>query len=175
MDICGYSLGQDVRTLPALTEAPPAGYVLFRKTYSDEHLYIAPDVYFAGHAWTVLIGTRGLSVYKIALQYLTAEPLAAVLVFIHAETELQTTMGPGEASGPNGAKFWKVQTGDIILEAGIYSGETRFVDLFATQREWDGLCYHECPECRQQIRVPAGRGNIRIKCPKCAGQFVRET
>lgn len=175
MDICGYSFGQDVRLLPSVSEADPWLYSFFRKTYSDEHLYKAPDVYFADRHWDVLIGTRGTAIYKITLQYLTSEPLEAALVFINSEAALNADFGKGEESGPNGQRFWKVPTGDIVLEAGIESGETRFVDLFATRHEWEGFCYYECPQCQQQIRVPAGRGDIRIRCPKCSSTFFRET
>ena len=31
-----------------------------------------------------------------------------------------------------------------------------------------------CPDCQQRSRVPAGRGRVRIKCPYCTCQFVRQ-
>ena len=30
-----------------------------------------------------------------------------------------------------------------------------------------------CPTCGQEVRVPKGKGHIRITCPKCKGQFDR--
>ena len=33
--------------------------------------------------------------------------------------------------------------------------------------------YYRCPNCRQTVRVPRGRGKICIKGPKCGEKFVR--
>lgn len=35
--------------------------------------------------------------------------------------------------------------------------------------------YYDCPRCRQQVRVPRGKGKIAISCPKCKEKFVRKT
>ena len=35
--------------------------------------------------------------------------------------------------------------------------------------------YYRCPNCRQTVRVPRGRGKICIKCPKCSEKFVRKS
>lgn len=35
--------------------------------------------------------------------------------------------------------------------------------------------YYDCPRCRQQIRVPRGKGKISITCPKCGEKFVKKT
>ena len=33
--------------------------------------------------------------------------------------------------------------------------------------------FFKCPECSQEVRVPRGKGHIRITCPKCRTQFDR--
>ena len=35
--------------------------------------------------------------------------------------------------------------------------------------------YFDCPRCRQQVRVPRGKGKISITCPKCRERFIRKT
>ena len=35
--------------------------------------------------------------------------------------------------------------------------------------------YFDCPRCRQQIRVPRGKGKIAITCPKCREKFIKKT
>ena len=35
--------------------------------------------------------------------------------------------------------------------------------------------YFDCPRCRQQVRVPKGKGKINITCPKCGNKFIKKT
>ena len=32
--------------------------------------------------------------------------------------------------------------------------------------------YYRCPQCRQKLRVPRGRGRIQISCPRCGTQSL---
>ena len=34
---------------------------------------------------------------------------------------------------------------------------------------------YKCPNCRQKIRIPRGKGNIEISCPKCRTKFVKRS
>lgn len=36
-------------------------------------------------------------------------------------------------------------------------------------------CFFKCPKCKQQVRVPKGKGKINIRCPKCGEQFVKKS
>lgn len=36
-------------------------------------------------------------------------------------------------------------------------------------------CFFKCPGCRQTVRVPKGKGKIKITCPKCGKTFVKKT
>lgn len=31
--------------------------------------------------------------------------------------------------------------------------------------------YFKCPKCRQRLRVPRGKGKLRVRCAKCSYQF----
>ena len=35
--------------------------------------------------------------------------------------------------------------------------------------------YFQCPGCKQQVRVPRGKGSISIHCPKCQTDFVKKS
>lgn len=35
--------------------------------------------------------------------------------------------------------------------------------------------YFKCPQCRQRVRVPKGKGKICITCPKCRTEFVKRS
>ena len=35
--------------------------------------------------------------------------------------------------------------------------------------------YYRCPQCRQKLRVPRGRGRIQISCPRCGTQFSKKS
>ena len=35
--------------------------------------------------------------------------------------------------------------------------------------------YFRCPQCRATLRVPRGKGRIRITCPHCQNTFVRKS
>ena len=35
--------------------------------------------------------------------------------------------------------------------------------------------YFRCPQCHATVRVPKGKGKIRITCPKCKHQFVKKS
>ncbi|MBR5741387.1 MAG: hypothetical protein IKX91_02420 [Firmicutes bacterium] len=42
-------------------------------------------------------------------------------------------------------------------------------------RDRKNYSYFSCPSCRTLVRVPKGKGNIRITCPKCGETFVRKS
>ena len=46
----------------------------------------------------------------------------------------------------------------------------------AERRESEKVyAYYRCPKCRTELRVPRGKGKIKIKCPKCGEEFIKRT
>ena len=35
--------------------------------------------------------------------------------------------------------------------------------------------FFKCPQCKQRVRVPKGRGKICITCPKCKIEFIKRS
>ena len=35
--------------------------------------------------------------------------------------------------------------------------------------------YYRCPQCRQKLRVPRGRGRIQMSCPRCGTHFIKKS
>ena len=36
-------------------------------------------------------------------------------------------------------------------------------------------CYFKCPSCKKTLRVPKGKGKIKITCPECKTQIAKKT
>ena len=55
-----------------------------------------------------------------------------------------------------------------------YRENQRFLMFFQRLRDRKHR-YSNCPRCRQQVRVPRGKGRISITCPKCKEKFIKKT
>ena len=55
-----------------------------------------------------------------------------------------------------------------------YEENRKFLLFFQKLKDKEH-CYYNCPRCRQQVRVPKGKGKIAISCPKCKEKFIKHT
>lgn len=56
--------------------------------------------------------------------------------------------------------------------AGIQRFFRRSKNQFSQRKVYS---FFKCPSCGQRVRVPKGRGHIRITCPKCRREFEKTT
>lgn len=55
-----------------------------------------------------------------------------------------------------------------------YQENRKFLMFFQQLKDREHR-YFDCPRCRQQVRVPRGKGKISISCPKCKEKFIKKT
>ena len=46
---------------------------------------------------------------------------------------------------------------------------------YAENQKYLNYRFYKCPQCKQKVRVPKGRGKICITCPKCRTEFVKKS
>ncbi len=51
----------------------------------------------------------------------------------------------------------------------------KFRQFFGRIKGRKNYCYYKCPSCKTRVRVPRGKGKIRITCPSCRESFVKKT
>ena len=51
----------------------------------------------------------------------------------------------------------------------------RFSKTFGHLKQLKTHRFYSCPKCSQKVRIPRGKGKIRITCPKCRETFVRKS
>ena len=55
-----------------------------------------------------------------------------------------------------------------------YQENRKFLQFFDRLKDREHR-YFDCPNCRQPVRVPRGKGKIAITCPRCRERFIRKT
>lgn len=53
----------------------------------------------------------------------------------------------------------------------LYPFRSRFQKAKKRLRDRKTYKYLKCPNCKQEMRVPKGKGSITVKCPKCQTKF----
>lgn len=57
---------------------------------------------------------------------------------------------------------------------GWYNIKNRWRLVVQRMRDMKIYRYFVCPNCRQKVRVPRGKGKVSITCPKCSTKFLRK-
>ena len=70
--------------------------------------------------------------------------------------------------------FWAIYRSMSRNTYARYEENRKFLRFFDRIKDRDHR-YFDCPRCRQNVRVPRGKGKIAITCPKCGERFVKKT
>ena len=60
----------------------------------------------------------------------------------------------------------------LSITAGIRQKFNREKNIMQQRKEYH---IYSCPNCKQKIRIPRGKGKIEIDCPKCHTKFVKRS
>ena len=60
----------------------------------------------------------------------------------------------------------------LVLENKVkrFFGKQKYI-----QEQRKDFHIYTCPQCRQKIRIPRGKGKISIRCPKCGTTFIKKS
>ena len=118
-------------------------------------------------------GTDGLN------QFLSIASLALLLIAIISRVNLFTYLGAALLIFCYYRTFSRNISKRTEENYRYYAVKDRIRSKFSSLRDqWNNrklYHYYRCPQCRQKLRVPRGRGRIQISCPRCGTQFIKKS
>ena len=52
---------------------------------------------------------------------------------------------------------------------------TKIVNFWKELKSRQEYKYFRCPDCKNKLRVPRGKGKIKVTCPRCGSRFEKKT
>ena len=68
----------------------------------------------------------------------------------------------------NSAKRYKENDKFVAMSQKAKAETTQFIARLKNLKQYK---YFHCPQCRQQLRVPRGKGRLRVTCTRCGNKF----
>lgn len=73
---------------------------------------------------------------------------------------------------PLALAVWRIFSRDTARR---YQENEKFRQFLGRIKGRKNYCYFKCPGCKTKVRVPRGKGKLRITCPTCRESFVKKT
>lgn len=70
-----------------------------------------------------------------------------------------------------GVVLWRMLSRNVYKRA---RENRRYLSLLERAKDREHR-YFTCPKCKQEVRVPKGKGKIAITCPQCREKFIQKT
>ncbi len=61
---------------------------------------------------------------------------------------------------------------DHFISSSIWRSVSGFITRLSQSRDYR---FYRCPGCRRWLRLPRGKGNLKITCPGCGTSFIKKT
>ena len=68
--------------------------------------------------------------------------------------------------------IWRIFSRDTARR---YAENEKFLQYFSRIKGRKNFCYFKCPACKTKVRVPRGKGKIKITRPSCRETFIKKT
>ena len=82
---------------------------------------------------------------------------------------------PREASGEPKTKLIERRRENAWYLQKTYKITNGFKNWRERQKQRKDYAFFRCPSCKAMLRVPRGKGKIRVTCRKCGNAFERRT
>src|SRR5258707_9084986 len=116
MQIGDYSLGQHISEFSTLKELSFWEYLLLRKTFPREKIFRAPEVYFAGAPWNLVLRTIDGRIYKLSAQFMSQHGGFKDALFMECFMHLTDQFGRASVSKDGAIATWQTPFGNVILD-----------------------------------------------------------
>ena len=94
-----------------------------------------------------------------------------VIVSMFLPTGVLTLIFPLVSYGLLGVVMWRMLSRNIYKRA---KENRKYLSMLERIKDREHR-YFTCPKCKQEVRVPKGKGKIAITCPQCRDKFIKKT
>ena len=131
------------------------------RKFLDGRYFRSDELSIALLSVTVILGISGL-IAGIPMLYYLADVFFLVYIFRNYSRNIERRVAEN-------AKFMEI-FGPFFRKVA-----EPFKNVFNRVRDRKTHVYLKCPSCKQTLRLPRGKGKLKVSCPKCKTEFYKTT